>query len=483
MSSSIESATVAPARPAKLTGAAALALTIIVSCELMVMLDGTIMNVALPEIRGGLGFTPSGLSWVSTAFLLAYGGLMLLGGRAGDIVGRRRVFLTGIVIFTAASLAGGLATGPTWLITARAVQGLGAALAAPSTMALLITNFQGALQAKALSIYSSVTASAMTLGLVLGGIITSTLSWRWVLFVNIPLGLFVLLFAPRFVEESPSRPGRLDLGGALTSVLGLVAVTFGLVRTAEHGWDDPASLAALAAGTVLVVAFVLIETKAKQPVMPLRLFADRTRAGAFAVLLLIPMVTLSMQFLIIQFLQEVLGKSAWQSGLAFLPMAIGMLLTAQNATKAIAKIGARSTALLGMVLLGAGIGWLVPLAAGTGYLTGIAGPMLLLGAGLGLVVVPFNIAIMSTADPSESGAAAGVLQTAMLTGASLGIAVASTVYASVIKDYGPLDRPSAEAMADGMGSAFTVSLGIVVLAFLIVLFTLKNETAEHETAG
>lgn len=477
MSSQAESATAAPAPEAKLAGVAAVALTIIVSCELMLMLDGTIMNVALPEIRTGLGYTPSGLSWVSNAFLLAYGGLILLGGRAGDIIGRRLTFLIGIAIFTAASLAGGLADGPEWLTTARALQGLGAALAAPSTMALLVTNFQGQLQVKALSIYSSVTASAMTLGLILGGVITSTLSWRWVLLVNVPIGLLVLALAPRFVDESPKQPGRLDVSGALASVLGLVAITFGLVRTAEHGWEDAASLASLAVGLVLIIGFVLIEARAEQPIMPLRLFADRARAGAFAALLLVPMVTMSMQFLIIQFLQEVLGHNALQAGLAFLPMAAGMLVTAQNAPKLIARIGGRSTALTGMVLLGAGVGWLVPLAADTGYLTGIAGPMLLVGAGMGLVVVPFNITIMSTVDPAESGAAAGVLQTALLAGASLGIAILSTVYASVLKDHDPAHLPSDQAIADGMGAAFTVGLGIVVLAFLVVLFTMRSPAA------
>ncbi|MDX6740678.1 MFS transporter [Actinocorallia sp. A-T 12471] len=289
------------------------------------------------------------------------------------------------------------------------------------------------------------------------------------LLVNVPIGLLVLALAPKFVDESPRRPGRLDVGGALTSVLGLVAVTFGLVRTAEHGWSDPTALTALVSGVVLVVAFVLIEARVKAPIMPLRLFADRARAGAFAALLLIPMVTMSMQFLIIQFLQEVLGHDALRAGLAFLPMAAGMLVTAQNAPKLIGRIGGRSTALAGTVILGGGIGWLVPLAADTAYLTGVAGPMLLVGAGMGLVVVPFNIAIMSTVDPAESGVAAGVLQTALLAGASLGIAILSTVYAAGLGDH-----PSADAIANSMGNAFTISLAIVALAFLIILFTMKG---------
>ncbi|GGO66131.1 MFS transporter [Nonomuraea cavernae] len=463
------------AADAKLTGFGVMTLAVIVSCELILMLDATIMNVALPEIRGGLGFTPVGLSWVTNAFLLAYGGLMLLGGRAGDILGHRKVFLIGMALFTAASLLGGLAPTPEVLIVARAVQGLGAALAAPSTLALLTTNFQGSLQAKALGVYSSVTASAMTFGLVLGGVITTALSWRWVLFINVPIGLFAILVAPRYVAKSPTRAGRFDVSGALTSVFGLVGVALALARTVEHGWQDPVALAALTTGVVLLVAFVLIESRARQPIMPLRLFADRTRAAAFAGLLLIPMVTVSMQFFVVQFLQEVLHHSPLQAGLAFLPMAIGMLLTAQNASKAIAKFSAKTVALVGVALLVAGVAWLVPISAMTSYVAGIAGPLLLAGVGLGLVVVPFNMAIMSTVDPAESGVAAGVLQTAMLIGASVGLAALSTVYASTIEENSAsVTRPTVDAIAAGMGAAFAVSLGFAATALLIIFFVMKR---------
>ncbi|MEU4573541.1 MULTISPECIES: MFS transporter [Nonomuraea] len=456
--------------------AGAVTLAVIVSCELVLMLDATIVNVALPEIRGGLGFTPAGLSWVSNAFLLVYAGLLLLGGRAGDILGHRRMFLAGMSVFTVASLAGGLATAPGWLVAARALQGLGAALAAPSTLALLTTNFQGEGRAKALGVYSSVTASAMTLGLVLGGIITTALSWRWVLFVNVPIGLVVIALAPRVLAEAPRRPGRFDVAGALTSVAGLGAVAFALARAAEHGWRDAAALVALACGAGLLAAFVRVEARARQPILPLRLFADRARAGAFAGLLLLPMVTMSTQFLIVQFLQEVLGHNALQAGLAFLPMALGMLLTAQSAPRVITRLTARAVAITGVALIGAGVAWLVPISATTGYVPGIAGPLLLVGAGLGLVVVPFNLAIMSTVAPADTGAAAGVLQTAMLTGASLGIAILSSVYASVAGNTGSAGSTgSAVAVADGMGAAFTVGLGITALALVLVILTLPAQ--------
>ncbi|WP_018655002.1 MFS transporter [Actinomadura flavalba] len=461
--------------PASARPASTLVLAVIVSCELALMLDATIMNVALPAVRDGLGFTPAGLSWVSTAFLLAFGGLLLLGGRAGDVFGRRRVFLAGMAVFTLASLLGGLAPGPGWLVAARALQGAGAALAGPATLALLVTHFTGERQARALGVYSAVTASAMTLGLVLGGLITAALSWRWVLFVNVPLGLFVLAVAPRRLGETPRSPGRFDVAGGLTSVAGLVALTFGLAR-AEHGWSDPLAVSGLAVGAALLAVFVLVERRAARPVLPPSLFADRARAGALAALLLVPMVTMSAQFLLVQYFQEVAGFGSLRSGLAFLPMAAGMFATARHAPAAVTRLGGRVVALGGIASMAAALGWLVPLS--DGYWLGAAGPLLLLGAGLGYVVVPLNMAIMATVDPAEAGAASGVLQAAMLTGASLGVAVLSAVRVSA---GGP-------ALPGGLGAAFATGLGVLAVAFLVVLATLRGRdggaisTPEPESA-
>ncbi|WP_051467029.1 MFS transporter [Actinomadura oligospora] len=454
---------------------ATLTLAVIVSCELMLMLDGTITNVALPEIRDGLGLSPGDLAWVSNAFLLSYGGLMLLGGRAGDVLGRRRVFTGGMALFTAASLLGGLAQDPAWLIAARAAQGVGAALAAPSTLALLTTNFDGPARTRALSVYSSVTASAMTLGLVLGGVITSTLSWRWVLLVNVPIGVLVVALTPRVVAESPrlggrihlsgrlNLSGRLDLTGALTSALGLAALTLGLARVGNRPL-------AIGLGVLLLAAFVLVERRAVQPVTPLRLFADRSRSSALLALLLIPMTTMSAQFLIVQYLQEALGWGALRAGLAFLPMALGMFVTARYAPRVMSVLSWRLVAVLGTVLMTGGLAWLCFLPETNGYATGVAGPLLLLGAGLGFVVVPFNMAIMSTVAPEDSGAAASLLQTAMLTGASMGIAVLSSVYTSSVDGR----AATAPVIADGMGTAFTVATALAAAALLVVLAAFRT---------
>ncbi|GII97474.1 MFS transporter [Sinosporangium siamense] len=439
----------------------------IVSCELTLMLDSTIVNVALPEIREGLGFSPTGLSWVTTAFLLAFGGLLLLGGRAGDLLGKRKVFLAGMSLFTAASLVGGLAMTAEILVLARALQGVGAALAGPSTLALLVTNFRGVLQAKALGVYSSVTASAMTLGLVLGGVITTALSWRWALLINVPIGLVVLFLTPRYVEESAADSGSFDLVGAVASVAGLTALTFGLVRAADHGWED--GVPALAVGVVLLIAFVWLERRVRQPILPLRLFADRTRAAAFAIMLLVPMVTLSMQFLLVQFLQEVMGFSPLAAGAAFLPMAIGMLVAAQYASRLVGRFGAGPVGLGGLAALAAATGWLTRLSAETGYADGVFGPVLLTGVGLGLVIVPFNVVVMTGVDPAESGVASGVLQALNLTGASLGVAILSAVYALVKPGAGP------QAVAEGMRAAFGAGLGVVAVATLVVVAFVRKK--------
>lgn len=463
-------------------GATSLTLAIIVSCEMMLMLDSTIMNVALPMIGEGLGFTPAGLSWVTNSFLLAFGGLLLLGGRAGDILGRRKVFLIGIALFTVASLLAGLAQTPWQLVVTRALQGAGAALAGPSTLALLTTNFEGERQAKALGVYSSVTASAMTLGLILGGIITTAVSWRWVLLINVPIGVIVLLLAPKHVQESPRHSGRFDLSGALTSAIGVVAVVWALVRTADHGWTDPATLVTLVLGAVLLAGFVFIERRAEQPIMPLGLFADRTRAAGFANMLLVPMVTMSFQFLIIQFLQLVLDFSPLQAGLAFLPMAAGLLVTSRTAIKVLGRFGTKPTAAAGLLLLAVAAGWLTTLTTETTYLGGIFGPMLLVGLALGLIIVPINVAIMSTVDPQDAGAASGVLQTTMMTGSALGIGILSAIYASTVDSKSAV-QVSDEAVALGMRHGFIASTILALLALVITLVILKTPASAEENAA
>ena len=298
-------------------------LTIVLLSYLMIVLDISIVITALPRMRADLGFSATGLSWVQNAYTLAFGGLLLLGARAGDIVGRRRMFTIGIAIFTAASFAVGVAQSPAWLIAARAVQGLGAAVLAPSTLALLSTSFtEGPERTRAVSYYGAVAGVGAGLGLVLGGILTSWLSWRVGFFINVPIGIAMIIAAPRFLPETPPRPGSLDLVGALCSTLGMTSLVYGIVRSADHGWADGRTVAALVVGVGLLIGLVVNEWRVRQPIMPLHLFGDRERVGAYAGRILYLGAMLGFWFFITQFLQEVYHYTPLQAGVAFLPLSV-----------------------------------------------------------------------------------------------------------------------------------------------------------------
>lgn len=274
-----------------------LVLPIVLTCQLMLILDATVMNVALPRIKSDLGFTDTGLSWVMTAYSLAFGGLLLLGGRAGDLFGRRRTFVLGTAVFTVASLLGGLADSAELLIAARVAQGIGAALAGPSTLALITSTFTEAkAKVRALALFSAMSSSGFAIGLLLGGLLTEWISWRAALYINVPFGLAIVLLAPRFVSEPPRRRARLDLPGAITGTLGVGSLVFSFTRAAAHGWGDAITLGSLTAGLLLLVAFLRIETRVAGPLIPLRLFAERDRAAAYANFFLGPMAMMSMFF-------------------------------------------------------------------------------------------------------------------------------------------------------------------------------------------
>src|SRR6266704_550021 len=299
----------------------ALTLTVIAASQLMVVLDATIVNIALPHIQSALHFSTTSLSWVLNAYTLTFGGLLLLGGRAGDILGRRRVFGAGIVVFTAASLAGGLAQAAGWLLAARAAQGVGGAIASPAVLAMITASFaDGRERARALGIYTAVVMGGGSLGLVLGGVITEWVSWRWVLFINVPIGVLVALAAPLFLPETGRQPGHFDVTGALTSTAGMVSLVYGIIRAAAAGWSDRVALGAFAAAVMLLAGFLYHESRARQPITPLRLFADRRRAGSFLTRLLVVAGMFGMFFFLTQFVQEILGFSPLRAGISFLPM-------------------------------------------------------------------------------------------------------------------------------------------------------------------
>ncbi|CAM4266290.1 MFS transporter [Nocardiopsis rhodophaea] len=461
-----------------------LALVVIVGVELMLMLDMTIMNIALPDIREGLGFTPTGLAWVVNAFALTFGGLLLLGGRAGDILGRRRVFVVGVLIFTAASLIGGLAVSAEMLIAARALQGVGAALAGPSTLALLMTHFEeGPPRNSALAVYSTVTGSAMALGLLLGGVITFLASWRWVLLVNVPIGVIVVLLVPLALRQAERNEGKFDLAGALASTAGLTALVYGFLRAAEGEWGDPVTIGCFAAGLVLLALFVLNEGKASQPIMPLRLFAERSRAAGLLNMLLVPATLFAMFFFLVQYLQEVLEQSPITAGLSFLPMAVSVFVGAQVVLKLVPKTGPKPIAATGVALISVAALWLTTLSPEGTYLTGVLGPMVLFGIGVGFSVVPLNMIIVSGVPAEDSGAASGLLQALQQIGGALGLAVLVAVFGAASRGAEAAGANPSGVMTEGISGAFLVGSAFTLVALVATVIGINGAKTKAAAAG
>ena len=450
--------------------------------QLMIILDATVVNIALPHIQAGLHFSATSLSWVMNGYTLTFGGLLLLGGRAGDILGRRRMFLAGIAVFTLASLAGGLAPNAGMLLAARAVQGVGGALASPAVLALVVSGFaEGKERVRALALYSGVVMAGGSLGLVLGGLLTQWVSWRWVLFINVPIGIVVTVLAPRFVAETPRQPGRFDLPGAVTSTAGVAALVYAFIRAASDGWGDHLGIAAFALAAVLLAAFVLTETRAPQPITPLRLFADRGRSGSFAARLLVVAGMFGMFFFLTQFLQDVLGFGPLLAGVAFLPMTLLVLGVSRLAPRLIPRVGGYRLMLGGMLPVMAGMAWLSRVSPATDYWSGVFGPMALLGAGMGVVFVPLTQASLAGVRPQESGAASSMVNVMQQLGGSVGLAVLVAVFGTATR--ASLAHPVAgltaqalhrQVLAHGMSTAFTLAAVFDVAAFLVIAVLLRD---------
>ena len=455
-------------------GRPGLALAIIVTCQLMLILDATVMNVALPRIQAGLHFSATGLAWVINSYTLAFGGLLLLGGRAGDILGRRRLFVGGIALFTFASLVGGLATSAGWLLAARVLQGIGAAAAGPNTIALITTTFTKAHERiRALALLSGVASGGFAIGLIVGGLLTEWASWRWVLFINVPFGLAAVVLAPRYVREPLRHPARLDLPGAVTATGGVTALVYAFIRAATVGWSDPRTIVVLATGVVLLALFLVIEARTPQPLMPLRLFADRNRAAGYLSFFLGPAAMMSMFFFLTQFLQEVRGLNALRTGFAFLPMALALFVMTRTIPNLLPRLGPRPLAVTGALLMIGGLAWLTQLSTDSGYLGALLGPMLLMGLGVGIGFVPLTPVIMATVPPQDAGSAGGVLQTMQQTGVSLGLAILVTVFGTAVRDASHDAAPGSTAtqhvLVAGMTNAFAASLVFAVSTLVVAL--------------
>jgi len=441
--------------PTTTTGNPRLTLVVILTCQLMIILDSTVMFIALPGIQATLGFSPAGLSWVQNAYLLAFGGLLLLGGRAGDILGRRQMYVAGILLFTAASLAGGLAQTAGWLVAARVAQGVGGAMAAPGALALINTNFpEGPARTRAIGIYSAVAGSGAAVGMILGGLITSLASWRWALFVNVPIGIVIAVVAPTVIRETVRRPGRFDLGGAFTATVGMASVVYGFIRVADAGWGDAGTVGAFVAGVLLLGAFVVIEGRVEQPIMPLRLFAQRARSVAYVNSVLLPAAMFGAFFFLTQFLQQQLGFSPLEAGLGLLPLPAAMIVMVRLVPRLLPRFGARTMVLTGVAIVAVADLWLTRITPDSGYLTGVLGPMLLLGVGVGSSFPPTSLTVLNGVRPADAGAASGAMQALQQTGGAVGLAVLVTV----------------SATGASLGTTFAVSLVFALAAWVAALF-------------
>jgi EmrB/QacA subfamily drug resistance transporter len=473
------------------------ALLVIATAQLMVVLDATIVNVALPHIQTALGFSGSGLEWVVNAYALVLGGLLLLGGRAGDQFGRRRMFVTGLLLFSAASLVGGLATSQAWLLAARAVQGAGGAIVAPTALALIATTFpQGPARNRAMGVYSGMSAAGGAVGLLAGGLLVTYVSWRWVLFVNVPIGIGTALAALVVLPGTAGRPGRFDLAGAITGTGGVAALVYGLSQAATSPdgtshWGDANVLATLTASVVLLTAFAVIETRSRHALMPVRLLRSRDRAGAIVMMLAVGTIVSGVFFFVTLFVQELWGYSPLRTGVAFLPFAAALLVGSAIATQLVPRIGARPLLIVGAAASAGGLYWLSRMTEHGTYAGELLGAALTIGVGLGLLFVPLSLVALARVGEGDTGVASSLLNAGRQVGAAIGLAVLGTVAWTVVANgarahaaTGPTTRTAVaqaayrHALAAGFDRAFGVGAGIAVLLLVIAIVAIRVRRAD-----
>ncbi|MCJ0869017.1 MFS transporter [Streptomyces sp. AP-93] len=412
-----------------------LALFVIASCQLMVVLDITIVNIALPHIQTALDFSTESLSWVVNAYTLAFGGLLLLGGRAGDILGRKRVFIFGVLLFGLASLLGGFAQNAGQLMAARALQGVGGAIASPTSLALITTTFrEGPARNRAFGVFAGVSAGGGAIGLLAGGMLVEWLNWRWVLFVNVPIAVVIAVLARKVIRESERHPGHFDLAGALLSTTGMVALVYGFIRASQDGWRDGWTLGSFGAAVVLLTLFTLNERRSPQPITPLHMFADRNRAGTYGIMLMLACAIFGMFFFLTLFVQIVLGFSPLRAGLAFLPVSAVVAVGAGITSQLLPKFGPKPFMVAGALCSAAGLAWLTQTDIHSTYLGSILGPLLLFGLGMGLQFVSLTLMALSNVPDRESGAASGLLNSMQQVGGSLGLSILVTVFGTASRN-------------------------------------------------
>ena len=469
-----------------------LVLTLVCMAQFMVILDATIVNVALPSIQADLDMSDADLQWIVNAYTLVFGGFLLLGGRAGDLLGRKRVFLVGVVIFTVASLLNGLAPSSEFLIIFRGVQGLGAALIAPAALSIITTTFaEGPERAKAMSVWAAIAVGGAAVGLVLGGILVDAFSWPWIFFVNVPVGIAVFIAAVRYVPESKDERAHksFDIAGAITVTAGLVILVYAIVKAQEKGWGSLHTLGVGGVAIALLVAFVLIERRSAEPLVRLSIFRVRTVRAANVVMFLVAAGLFAMFFFNTLYLQRVLGYSPLEAGLAFLPFTAGIIVGAGLSQALVPKVGARELPVIGMALAIVGMLLFTRLQPDSEYLTDFLPPVILASIGMGLTFVPVTLIATSVPNPdADAGLASGLYNTSQQVGGALGLAILSTLAVGATNDtLSGVAQPSPEqqgqALVDGFHVAYVGSAVLIAVALVSLLLLLSRQDVAAVGAG
>ena len=469
-----------------------LVLALVCMAQFMVILDATIVNVALPSIQTDLDMSESDLQWVVNAYALVFGGFLLLGGRAGDLIGRKRVFLAGVVVFTAASLLNGLAPSSELLILFRGLQGLGAALVAPAALSIVTTTFaEGAERTKAMGVWAAIAVGGGAVGLVLGGVLTTSLSWPWIFYVNIPVGIAVFAAAMRFVPESRDEHEHrsFDLAGAVTVTAGLLVLVYTIVEAQNQGWISAHTLGFGAVALALLSAFVVVERRSPEPLVRLGIFRVPTVRGANVAMFLVAAGLFAMFFFNTLYLQRVLGYSALEAGLAFLPFTAGIIIGAGLSQRLVPALGAREVPLVGMALAIAGLLLFVRLQPNSDYVTDFLPGVMLASIGMGLTFVPVTLIATSGISPDEAGLASGLFNTSQQIGGALGLAVLSTLSVGITEDaLEGLGRPpqpadEAQALVDGFHVAYVGSAGMILAGAVLLAILLRRRDVAAVAVG
>ncbi|HEX5265598.1 MAG TPA: MFS transporter [Acidimicrobiales bacterium] len=463
-----------------------LALAVIGVAQLMIILDTSIVNIALPHAQQALRFSDASRQWALTAYTLTFGGLLLLGGRVADYMGRKRTFLVGLIGFAAASALGGFAQSALWLFGARAVQGVFAALLAPAVLSLITTTFtESRERAKAFAVYGAISGTGGALGLLLGGALTEFLSWRWTMLVNTPIAIAVAIAATAVVKESRVEGDRhFDVPAAIVGTAGLAMLVFGFTEASLHGWSASLTLSVIGAAVVLLVGFVAWERRATNPMLPLRIVLDRNRGGSYLGFLLVMLAMLGMFLFLTFYFQDVLHYSALKAGLAFLPFPAGVITSSTLASRTLPRFGPRILASGGLASATLGMLWLTQLTATSSYGLHVVPAELLISLGMGHVFVPLASTALLGVPNHDAGAASALVNTMQQVGGSLGVAFLNTIATSATVSYALAHGgPSPAAVVHGFTSAFSVSVVTLLVAFGVVTFLIRGRRPGSESAG